>query len=346
MSTNRKISDAVRIDLNHYKIFNDKYDKMVEAWSEPHRVYHDIDHLTFILSLIDADTSLTDVERRKLRVIACYHDYYYNPYRKDNEERSAQQFLNDAVDFTNEDEKFEIYFAITDTADHTQKLSSEISQKFILYDLHNLIYGNLSDTIEDGLKIMREYGFADWTQIKAGRIAVIEKYVNLCRTVNYLTPIHGYLRYLYTWEPKIAIYPGTFYPFHKGHDDILKKAERIFDKVIIAPGINPEKKDNFARLNYLTTKLPGLLPHNQIETFPGLLTDYIKSKPYPVTVVKGLRNTDDFKAEEVQLRYIEDLDPTVNVCYLMSDRNTKHISSSAIKMVEAFDKEQAKVYSL
>ena len=72
---------------------------------------------------------------------------------------------------------------------------------------------------------------------------------------------------------KIGIYPGSFNPFHKGHLNILEKAEKIFDKVILARGINPEKKNEIM-------PLPKSIENRTWMNYNGLLTDFIKSLPY------------------------------------------------------------------
>ena len=71
--------------------------------------------------------------------------------------------------------------------------------------------------------------------------------------------------------------------------------------------------------------------------FEGMLTDYVKSKSYPVSIVKGLRNPTDFDSERLQLRFMEDMDPNINIIYIISDRKYEHLSSSAIRQISSAD---------
>ena len=139
---------------------------------------------------------------------------------------------------------------------------------------------------------------------------------------------------------KTAIYPGSFQPWHKGHKDILMKALLVFDKVIVARGINPEKKNNKpSPLNpwmgdYVLDELASC---NRIAftSFEGLLKDLV-IKVGAQAVVKGLRNFQDMESEKVQQYYSEDLGMIVPTVYFICDRNLVHVSNSAIKALEKF----------
>ena len=116
---------------------------------------------------------------------------------------------------------------------------------------------------------------------------------------------------------KIAIFPGSFNPFHKGHMDILLKTEAIFDKVIVAIGFNPEKEAE-SRINRLET-LKKQLPGKHIEQYAGFLVDYVYEKEgegYNVTIVRGVRNNADVNYEISQLRILEDQKPNTKMCVL------------------------------
>jgi cytidyltransferase-like protein len=97
-------------------------------------------------------------------------------------------------------------------------------------------------------------------------------------------------------QPKIGVFAGSFNPFHKGHYNVLKKAEKLFDKVIIAFGKNPEKNDR-------SWPVPKTIANRQLTEYHGLLTDHIESFGYDVTVIRGLRNSTDFQYEQNQYRY-------------------------------------------
>ena len=139
---------------------------------------------------------------------------------------------------------------------------------------------------------------------------------------------------------KIGIYAGSFNPFHKGHYNILLKAEKIFDRVIIARGINPEKEAS-------SFTLPKILDEKNIINYEGLLTEYMKTLPYDkITVIRGLRNTSDFQYELIQYRFLKDLMPDIQLINIFCDAEYEHISSSAIKTLMKYDVNKVNEYLL
>ena len=139
---------------------------------------------------------------------------------------------------------------------------------------------------------------------------------------------------------RLAIYPGSFNPFHKGHLDVLLKAEKIFDEVIIARGVNPEK---------IGTRypMPQSLGDRQIKNYNGLLTDFLKGLPYDnVTVIRGLRNATDLQYEMNQYRYIQVLMPEIQMISIFCDKEYEHLSSSGIRALSGYGEEHVKDYLL
>jgi pantetheine-phosphate adenylyltransferase len=139
---------------------------------------------------------------------------------------------------------------------------------------------------------------------------------------------------------KIGLYCGTFSPFHQGHYNILQKAEKIFDKVIIVRAFNPLKKNEMVPLpNYLKTR--------PVMEYDGLLTDLIKSLPFDnVTLIRGLRNSIDLQHEINQFRYFQDLMPDIQVVSIFCDKEFEHISSSGIRALKHFGDEHVEKYLL
>ena len=126
---------------------------------------------------------------------------------------------------------------------------------------------------------------------------------------------------------KIGVYAGSFNPFHKGHYNILCKAEKIFDKVIIARGINPEK-------NNVLVPLPKILDDRPVLSYNGLLTDFMTSlEEENVTLIRGLRNSVDLQFEMNQYRYFQDLMPNIQMVSIFCDKEFEHISSSGIRLL-------------
>ncbi len=110
---------------------------------------------------------------------------------------------------------------------------------------------------------------------------------------------------------------------------MLQKAENIFDKVIIAFGKNPEK-------NNQGYKIPQSIRNRQIESYDGLLTDFILSLGHDAVVIRGLRNSTDFQYEQNQYRYIQELMPDIRIVNIFCDKEFEHISSSGIRTLERF----------
>jgi pantetheine-phosphate adenylyltransferase len=329
--------------LTKYGCSDENIIKLQSMWNEPHRVYHNQEHLDEIISLIEhwktTHLNLTPDEFDSLLLTAFFHDAVYDPISKTNEEDSAKLYLS-MCQFRYEhfkDLHLVVEKMILDTKDHTKKPSSHLSEQFLVFDLHGLVYGSLSRKIADEAKIMREFGFVDFETYKNERgIKFLDKYATHIRTnINPQSNVMEYVDWFKNRTPKIAIYPGSFFEFHRGHLDILKRAERIFDKVIILMCVNPGKRNNTDHMKGHLQELLKKLPNNQIEFHDGMLHEYIKKLKYPVSIVKGLRNASDFDSEKLQLRYMEDLCPDINIVYIVSDRKYEHVSSSGIKQIQS-----------
>lgn len=137
---------------------------------------------------------------------------------------------------------------------------------------------------------------------------------------------------------KIAVYPGSFNPWHKGHEDVLNKALMVFDKVYVARGVNPMKDPlkSSAAFDPVFNRLPTLQfdnPNVEFIEFSGLLTDQLTLLGAHA-VIKGLRHEGDLRYEIDQQYWNEDLGIQVPTFYVVADRELVHMSSSAIRLLE------------
>ncbi|MCK9446108.1 adenylyltransferase/cytidyltransferase family protein [bacterium] len=298
---NKYISDnELNVILNHY--------------NETHRYYHNIDHIIdMIESALFQDENFNNINvDEDLLLAILYHDIIYDPKSKNNEQKSADLFKKYHPD------NDEVYNAILETDNHMPTtILSEILSKLDL----EILYQDYNTFVEYEDKIFKEYQFVDYKTYKEKRIQILEDF-----GVESI-----FIDYVRNKKPKIAVYAGSFNGFHKGHLDILEKSEAIFDKVIIARGINPSKTNELV-------ELPKSIQYRQIETYSGLLTVFIDSLSYDVTLVRGLRNATDLEYEKNQYRYLKDLKPDIKVISILSDVEYEHISSSAIRMLEKYGK--------
>lgn len=132
---------------------------------------------------------------------------------------------------------------------------------------------------------------------------------------------------------KVAIYPGSFNPWHEAHEHILNQALAVFDKVYVARGVNGSKPKS-------DTPLPlHLNEPNRIEVieFEGTLAD-LTHKLHPDAVIRGLRNIFDFYEEIDNQAWHKKLGLTAPIYYIISDPEFRHISSKAVRIVEGFKK--------
>lgn len=137
---------------------------------------------------------------------------------------------------------------------------------------------------------------------------------------------------------KTAIYPGSFDPVTNGHLDIIKRATKMFDKLIVVVLINPLKTYSFSipeRVELLS-KAAGSIHNVEIDSYDGLLADYFKDHPEIDVIVKGLRATSDFEYEFQMAHTNKDLNPRAETVFIPASANTTFISSSMVKQVAMF----------
>lgn len=137
---------------------------------------------------------------------------------------------------------------------------------------------------------------------------------------------------------RTAIYPGSFNPWHKGHRDVLDKALKCFDKVIVALAINPDKREPLNEIEKRVKVISHSFPYDdkvEVLSFGGLLVDFVKTRPIDA-VVRGLRNGADLQYEQNLQYWNEDLGLLIPTIYFICDRNVSHISSSMVRALETF----------
>jgi pantetheine-phosphate adenylyltransferase len=138
----------------------------------------------------------------------------------------------------------------------------------------------------------------------------------------------------------IAIYPGTFDPLTNGHLDILQRACRIFDHVIIGVAPNTTKHPLFdapERVELITSNIAGL--NAEVRLFDGLVVDFARSVGASA-LIRGLRAVSDFEFEFQMTQMNRDLDPGIETIFLMPGARYFFTSSTLMKQVSAYDPER------
>lgn len=132
--------------------------------------------------------------------------------------------------------------------------------------------------------------------------------------------------------PDIAVYPGSFDPITNGHLDLLQRALKIFDKIIVAVAKNPVKKTLFTaeeRMEMIRLSLEGH-PQVTIDTFDGLLVDYAR-RQNARAILRGLRAVTDFEYEFQLAMMNRRLEPEIETVFLMTGLRWVFLSSSILK---------------
>jgi len=130
----------------------------------------------------------------------------------------------------------------------------------------------------------------------------------------------------------IAVFPGSFSPFTLGHKSVVDSALMLFDKVIIAVGNNPEKNQYFSieeRLDWINavykknTKI-------EVKRYEGLTVDFCK-KANANFIIRGLRDSHDFKFEKNIAQMNKKLNAEVETIFIITPAELSHISSSLLR---------------
>ena len=137
---------------------------------------------------------------------------------------------------------------------------------------------------------------------------------------------------------KIAIYPGTFDPVTNGHLDLLERAAKIFDKVIIAVADNPRKNPLFSideRID-MVNAVSGHIDNVGVEPFDDLLVNYVGRKNANF-VIRGLRAVSDFDYEFQLASANRRLNENVETIFLTPSEANYFISSSLVREISFYD---------
>lgn len=133
---------------------------------------------------------------------------------------------------------------------------------------------------------------------------------------------------------RIAVYPGSFDPLTRGHLDIIQRTSKLFDQVVVAVSNNATKKHLFSvseRLEIIEEAVRAM-PNVDVDTIPGLLVDYLKSKKARI-LIRGLRVVSDMDYEFQLASFNRRLYKEVETVFLMPDDQYTYLASSMVREI-------------
>ncbi len=135
-------------------------------------------------------------------------------------------------------------------------------------------------------------------------------------------------------EARRAVYTGSFDPVTLGHLNVIQRASRLFDDLVIGVGINAEKKSLFTPSERadLLQDVVAELPNVRVALFSGLAVDFVRQCEARI-MVRGVRPLTDIAGEFTMLMANRQLDGEIETVFLMSDEDYSHVSSSLIKQI-------------
>ena len=148
-----------------------------------------------------------------------------------------------------------------------------------------------------------------------------------------------------TTKKRTGIYPGSFDPFHIGHLDIVRQAQKVFDNVQVVRAVNPDKSKSASELPCKFLDRMDV----SVTTYQGLITDHIKTleeNGHDVTLIRGLRSGADLGYEQNLVAFMRNMHPEIKVVFFLCDPKFQHISSSALRGIRQFSKTEYKKYAV
>jgi pantetheine-phosphate adenylyltransferase len=137
---------------------------------------------------------------------------------------------------------------------------------------------------------------------------------------------------------KVAVYPGSFDPITMGHLDIIERAAKVYDRLIVGVLENPEKKNalfSSSERVEIITKVVSHIKNVEVECFNGLTINYMHKKNANI-IIRGLRAVSDFEFEFQMASINSKLDPSIETLFMMTNTKYSYLSSSAVKQVAMY----------
>lgn len=136
---------------------------------------------------------------------------------------------------------------------------------------------------------------------------------------------------------RIAVFPGSFDPFTKGHEDVVLRALEVFDKVIVGIGYNP-KKERYFPLEVMQARIEATFkdePRVEVLAYDNLTAEFASAQGANF-LLRGLRNTTDFEYENSIAQANRSVYPDLETVFLITSPALAYISSSIVRELHRF----------
>lgn len=136
---------------------------------------------------------------------------------------------------------------------------------------------------------------------------------------------------------QIAVYTGSFDPFHLGHENIVRRTAQLFQRVIVGVGENPEKRALFTpdERVAMIREVVADIPNVEVKSFGGLSVHFVRECNARV-LLRGIRALADIEYEFTMSLTNSSLDPDIETVFLMAQKEFTHLSSSLIRQIAAY----------
>lgn len=133
---------------------------------------------------------------------------------------------------------------------------------------------------------------------------------------------------------RIAVYPGTFDPVTRGHEDLVRRATSIFDEIVVAVALGGHKQPffNLEERVYLAQQVFAEMPTVRVVGFSGLLMDFVAAQQANI-VLRGLRAVSDFEYEFQLAGMNRNLNPTIETVFMTPAEQFMFISASMVREI-------------